>query len=278
MTSKKIFNPQANSLRIRNVIKVTSYGENCSTLFFEDEFVSEAIPGQYLMIWFVGCDEVPMSISHVDDGICGITVKAVGDTTKRLCSISKSQSLGIRGPYGEGFKILGKKPLLAAGGIGVSGIRLLVDKMLQKKMFPTVVVGTRTGSENSFHKEFVELGKKGLLSYFPTSDDGTIGQKCFASMMIRQLVNEAFFDQIYGCGPEKMLYDLFDIALKNSIRMQLSLERYMKCAIGICGQCALDGSGFLVCRDGPVFSGDDLLKSSDFGKYTRSASGKKFSI
>jgi dihydroorotate dehydrogenase electron transfer subunit len=278
MTGKKVFDPKANLLRIRKIIKVTSYGSNCSTLFFEDEFVSDAIPGQYLMIWVIGCDEVPLSVSHVAGGMCGITVKAVGDTTNRLCAIAESQSLGVRGPFGEGYEIIGKKPLLAAGGIGVAGIHLLVDKMLQKKMFPTVVVGTRTGSENIFHKEFENLKKRGLLSYFPASDDGSIGQKCFASEIVEQLTRETAFDHIYGCGPEKMLYDLFDISFKKDIGIQLSLERYMKCAIGICGQCALDDSGLLVCRDGPVFSRDDLLRSSDFGKYTRSASGIKLPI
>jgi len=278
MSTKKVFDPEANSLRIRKIIKVINCGANCSTLFFKDEFVSDAIAGQYLMVWSVGCDEVPLSVSHVAGGVCGITVKAIGDTTNRLCSISKDQSLGIRGPFGEGYRITGKNPLLVAGGIGVAGINLLVDKMIQKKIFPTVVIGARTGSENIFHKEFVDLSKKGLLTYFPASDDGSLGQKGFASQIVDELVSRSSFDQIYGCGPEKMLYALFNIALRNDIKIQLSLERYMKCAIGICGQCALDGSGLLVCRDGPVFSKDDLMKSSDFGKYNRSASGRKFPI
>jgi len=278
MSTKKIFDPEANSLRIRKIIKVINYGTNCSTLFFKDEFVSDAIAGQYLMVWSVGCDEIPLSVSHVANGICGITVKAIGNATNRLCSTSKGQSLGIRGPFGGGYGIRGKNPLLAVGGIGVAGIHLLIDKMIQKKIFPTVVIGTRTASENIFHQEFVDLSKKGLLAYVPASDDGSLGQRGFASKIVDKLVSRSSFDQIYGCGPEKMLYALFNIAVRNDIKIQLSLERYMKCAIGICGQCALDGSGLLVCRDGPVFNKEDLMKSSDFGKYSRNASGKKLPI
>ena len=58
-------------------------------------------------------------------------------------------------------------------------------------------------------------------------------------------------------------------------RGQFSLARYMKCGIGICGSCCMDSTGLRVCRDGPVFTGDVLLKSPEFGKYSRDASGRK---
>jgi len=210
--------------------------------------------------------------------LCGVTVKDVGDTTKFLCSIKEGSSLGIRGPFGVGYKIRGKKPLIAAGGIGIAGLRLLAYKMVNKGIFPTIVIGARTSSENIFHREFEDLGRKGLLEYLPITDDGSLGQKGLASQAVKELISSQSFDQLYGCGPERMLYEIFKIAVQNKIQLQLSLERYMKCAIGICGQCALDDSGLLVCKDGPVFSRNDLLRSSDFGRYIRSASGKKFPI
>jgi dihydroorotate dehydrogenase electron transfer subunit len=49
----------------------------------------------------------------------------------------------------------------------------------------------------------------------------------------------------------------------------------MKCGCGICGTCAVDPTGQLVCRDGPVFTGEQLAKLTDFGKYHRDAVGMK---
>ena len=64
------------------------------------------------------------------------------------------------------------------------------------------------------------------------------------------------------------------ISNKYNIPVQVSLERYMKCGIGICGQCCVDDEGLCVCKDGPVFWGDKLKYISEFGKYKRDASGK----
>jgi len=55
-------------------------------------------------------------------------------------------------------------------------------------------------------------------------------------------------------------------------RAEFSLHRYMKCGVGVCGSCCIDPSGMRTCRDGPVFSGDFLMKS-EFGRYLRTASG-----
>jgi len=60
-------------------------------------------------------------------------------------------------------------------------------------------------------------------------------------------------------------------------RAEFSLHRYFKCAIGVCGACCLDPYGLRVCKDGPVFSGEQLL-DSEFGKYTRDASGRRVKI
>ena len=80
---------------------------------------------------------------------------------------------------------------------------------------------------------------------------------------------------MYTCGPEIMIAGLYDIAKKSKISFQASLERFMKCGCGICGTCAMDPSGQLVCRDGPVFTGKQLAGLTDFGKYHRDAVGMK---
>ncbi|MEM2217337.1 MAG: hypothetical protein QW731_03010, partial [Thermofilaceae archaeon] len=68
------------------------------------------------------------------------------------------------------------------------------------------------------------------------------------------------------------------MAIKAGIKVQASLERLMKCGIGICGSCALEPQGLLVCRDGPVFNGHELIQLDDFGKWWWNASGKRIPL
>jgi len=279
MKAKKSLELNSASVRIKKIKDIRKFGDYYSTLLFNDGRSSCAIPGQYLMVWVIGHDEIPLSISHVaEKEICGVTVKVVGETTRLLCSLKKDDTLGVRGPFGKGYTLRGRKPLLVAGGIGVAGIHLLAQRLIEKEIVPTLIIGSKTSTENIFHDGFVNLCKRGLLDYFPTTDDGSLGEKGTATDLAQKLLEHNKFDQLYGCGPEKMLYSLFKIAVSSRIELQLSLERFMKCAVGICGQCVLDDSGLLVCEDGPVFGKDDLQKSSDFGRFIRTPSGKKVPI
>jgi len=69
---------------------------------------------------------------------------------------------------------------------------------------------------------------------------------------------------------------VFDIAEKHNIPCEASLERFMFCGIGVCGSCACGNK--LVCRDGPVFSSDNLREINDFGRYAKLKNGKKTSL
>ena len=83
---------------------------------------------------------------------------------------------------------------------------------------------------------------------------------------------------VYACGPEIMLYKLFQVCEKHQIEYYASLERIMRCGTGLCGLCALDPLGLLVCKDGPIFSSEILRELEDFGKFKRDFSGKKIPI
>jgi len=84
--------------------------------------------------------------------------------------------------------------------------------------------------------------------------------------------NKNNFDSIITCGPEMMMKKLFEIS--NVKHFQASLERFMKCGLGLCGQCCV-GNGLRVCNEGPVFNEKILKNIKDFGLYKRDASGKK---
>ena len=92
-----------------------------------------------------------------------------------------------------------------------------------------------------------------------------------------KLIEENTYDNILTCGPEPMMKNLLNTCQKYHIEYQASLERYMKCAIGICGQCTI-GNGQRVCIEGPIFTKEQLITFSDFGQSKRDASGKKIPI
>ncbi|WP_456398522.1 iron-sulfur cluster-binding protein, partial [Palaeococcus sp. (in: euryarchaeotes)] len=100
-----------------------------------------------------------------------------------------------------------------------------------------------------------------------TTDDGSLGIKGFPTDVLAERKDE--FEQVYTCGPEIMMAKVLEIMdFKN---VQVSAERYMKCGIGVCGSCAL--GKYLVCKDGPVFYGEEL-KETELGKFKRLPDGR----
>ena len=88
---------------------------------------------------------------------------------------------------------------------------------------------------------------------------------------MEKLLQENTYDAIYTCGPELMMYKAVKLANGKGIFVQASLERMMKCGVGICGSCCVNED--LVCRDGTVFDGQPLAKNSEFGHFERTKSG-----
>ena len=92
-------------------------------------------------------------------------------------------------------------------------------------------------------------------------------------------LNLSVYDRIAVCGPEIMMASVFRLLEDRKVleKAEFSLHRYFKCGIGVCGACCIDRSGLRVCKDGPVFSGVQLL-DSELGKYARDASGRRVKI
>ena len=86
------------------------------------------------------------------------------------------------------------------------------------------------------------------------------------------MMDERRYDAIFTCGPEMMMKGIIDMAMERGIPVQASLERFMKCGIGICDSCSING--YRVCVDGPVFS-EELKFMTDLGKFKRDRAGRK---
>lgn len=230
-------------------------------------------PGQYVMVWIRGIDEIPMSLSDRNT----ITVQNVGAATSALFELGIGDTIGIRGPYGNGFDLHGIHDLqdtllLVAGGVGAAPLAPLAEAAAGQGFDVLTLIGARTESELLFRRRFEAAGDVRIAT-----DDGSAG---FHGLVtdLDEIADGRTAGHICSCGPEQMMYALLKRLDEQAIkRARFSLHRYVKCGLGICGACCIDPSGARACVDGPVFSGVDLV-DSEFGRYRRGADGVKIRL
>lgn len=231
--------------------------ENVNTLEFYDDI--RIIPGQFIMAWVPGINQIPLSFSSTGSPK-SITVKVYGDASAKIAGMKTGDRIFYEGPYGNGFNnITGKKLVIGAG----SGIAPLVPLVNEST---TGIISGKTASD------IILTSKFNPDRLIIATDDGTAGIKGFATEAMREIDIESF-DMIYACGPEIMLKAVFDYIKGRDVKCQFSLERSMKCGIGICDSCSING--YQVCHDGPVFTSEQLMKMDEFGRTKLTYSGKR---
>ena len=230
------------------------------TLFFNWD--QEVLPGQFVMVWAPGVGEVPMSLSHTD-GEKGITIKSYGPTTESIIKTKEGENIFFRGPYGTPFTQSKGKTLMIGGGSGMASLRPLVNDDSYG------VISARNKSEILFSSLFGP-GKATIMT-----DDGTAGKKGYPVDALREMDLDAF-DMIYVCGPEVMINSVFQYVRDMGCKVEFSLERLMKCGIGVCDSCSI--SGFQLCRDGPVFDLNTVKTMEEFGRWKLTESGRRVKV
>lgn len=233
-----------------------------------------AKPGQFAMVWLPGVDEVPMSVALDDGKKLKITFSAVGDMTKKLAACKVGDLVGLRGPFGTYYEWeKGQKLALVAGGYGSAPMYFVANEAIKDDCKVHVFVGARSKEHLLYIKELKSL--KGVTVHRAT-DDGSEGFKGFNVQELNKVIKEGEkFDQLFACGPEMMLVAVSRLSCDHQIPSQLSLERYMKCGYGLCGNCVVDPLGIRLCIDGPVINNDLCVQITEFGKYHRDDVGRK---
>ena len=241
------------------------------TLVFSDEILSKVLPGQFAMVWVPGVNELPMSVMiSKEKGKAAFTIRKYGKASTALYNTKVGEYIGTRGPYGNSFTVRQGSLLLVGGGTGlVPLMRLLI--FLKKTDKITVLIGAKTKDEVFFEKLSNELLEQNQHQVIVTTEDGSYGEKGLVTDVMEKLLGEVKINAVYTCGPEKMMYKVVKLAISKDIPVQASLERMMKCGIGICGSCCI--GEVLVCRDGTVFKDRDLLSNKEFGQTHRSKAG-----
>jgi dihydroorotate dehydrogenase electron transfer subunit len=267
--------------RSARIVEIRRETPLVKTFVFDTDI--DAQPGQFIMLWIPGVDEKPMSIAGMRP--LTISVARVGSATAALHELNVGDYIGWRGPFGRPYALeQDRSALLVAGGYGSAPLYVLAQQALAHHMDVTVAIGARVADELLYAERFEALGVRLLLS----TNDGSRGVKGFVTEAIRQefLADDAprranrqspISDlTIYACGPEPMLVALYNLCRAQGWHGQLSVERYMKCGFGVCGQCALDD--VLVCVDGPVLTLDQLEHKRDFGHFHRGPTGRRLEI
>ena len=225
-------------------------------------------PGQFVMVWVPGADEFPMSLSYIGDGF-GITYQVVGDGTRALAKVPEGGTVGIRGPYGNGFRLTGKRVMVVAGGVGIAPTAPLVEAAARNGVAVDLILGARTASELVFERRCSVAGAKVHVS----TDDGSKGHPGLVTALASTVMDRERYDSVYTCGPERMIKAMMGLCRAKGLPMQASVERIMKCGIGVCDSCALDGRH--VCTDGPVFGLEELERFGELGKTRLDRTGRK---
>ncbi len=253
------------------ISKTINESTNIKTFYFDYDL--RALPGQFIILWLPRVDEKPFSVSYQDNKCFAITVACVGPFTEKLCHLNVGDVVGIRGPYGTNYELIGKNIILVGGGCGSASLAFLADYAKQKKFNVDFIVGARSKELILYENRFKES-----VGYCATTDDGSYGLKGFVTDALENLLKTKKIDCVYACGPEKMLKQVIAVRDNYGADCQLSLERYMKCGFGLCGQCVVDDLGIRICKEGPVLPKEIVKKIVEFGSYRRDASGRRVSL
>ena len=271
----------ANQLRIVKIVEVRDETDTVKSFMFHDRVASEASPGQFVMIWIPGVDEVPMSLSTIDseNGSAAVSVEKVGEATEKIHGMKAGDIVGVRGPFGQGYKIVkAGNAMIVGGGTGSASLMPLAENIVKsKKARITFLLGAKTHSELLFLERAKKVLSKGNHMIYATTEDGSYGEKGLVTEFAERLLKKEKFNTVYVCGPEPMMHKMLVLAEQLRIPFQASLERFMRCAIGLCGTCVI--GKYRVCREGPVFSGQQLrMVKGEFGVFRRGFSGKKMGL
>jgi dihydroorotate dehydrogenase electron transfer subunit len=246
------------------------------TFTFKDTQCIKAKPGQFLMLWIPKVDEIPLSILDVDkNGCVSVAVKNVGEASNALHNMEAGEIVGVRGPFGNSFTVTSGNVLIVGGGMGMAPLLFLTKRLRSAVKKLIIVIGAKTKAELLFMEDLEGLCKKGKA--IATTEDGTCGLRCLATTPLEQILVRDKFGMVYTCGPEQMMLDILNLAEAHKVKMEASLERLMRCAMGLCGSCVI--GRYRVCRDGPVFSSDQLgTFKSEFGHTKLNFDGRRMPL
>ena len=223
-------------------------------------------PGQFVEVSVFGIGEAPISVtsSPTRKGSFELAIRNVGGVTNALHNLEKGAVVGIRGPFGNGFPIsnmIGKDILFIAGGIGLFPLRSLIQYVLDRRSeFGKVIVlvGATSPAVRMFVDDLTTWKNNPTIEFHETVDRGDTtwtGNVGVITTLIPKIQFDPRKTVAVIVGPPIMYRFVINELKKRDIpdeNIVMSLERRMKCGVGKCGHCQING--VYVCQEGPVFT------------------------
>ena len=254
-----------------DIIKIDSifqHAPKIKSFYFRNQRIAKMYkPGMFVILWLPDNDFMPMSISKIVGDQIEITVELVGEGTSELFKLNEGDYIGVRGPFGNYWNYEDATNILVVGGgMGIAALTTLIKPLKENKKNVFVAIGAKDDTSLIFADRLINLIPNTLC----TTDDGSYGKKCYVTDPIKEIIEKEKIDLILTCGPEVMMKKIFDIAESMNISIQASLERKMKCGVGLCGSCCIgEDNNTSVCKEGPIFKSSQLKKFPQFGNYIK---------
>jgi len=252
---------------IKNIKKLTEL-ETLFKIALDDGLPLGHKPGQFVEVSIMGIGEAPISVSSPPTQMrtFELCVRAVGNVTNAIHRLNVGDKLGIRGPFGKGFDIeflKGKDILFMCGGLGFAPLRSLINYVFEHRADygkVTVLYGCKTSNDLLFTDEVRSWCNQINIEYYLTVDKVSEGEQWDHNVgVITTLIPKVDFnpDTTYAvvCGPPVMYRFVIKSLKERGVpedHIIVSLERRMKCGVGKCGHCQING--IYVCQEGPVFN------------------------
>lgn len=249
------------------IIKNEEISENRYLMILEVEnSASHSKAGQFFMIKPKDSSLIlrrPISLhnSDKDNGILEFYYEVKGKGTKDFATLKDGDMIEIQGPLGNGFNtsITDKTVVVVGGGMGIAPLKYLLKELKNRNR----VIFIAGGRDKEAVKILESMDLDGVESYI-TTDDGSVGKKGSVISELEDILKREKVDEIKSCGPEKMMELVSELAHKNSIDCEISLEERMACGVKACVGCSiktLDGMK-KVCYDGPVFNSKIIVDTN----------------
>jgi NAD(P)H-flavin reductase len=226
-------------------------------------------PGQFNMLYAHGVGEVPISISGDprEPGRLIHTIRAVGAVTRALERLDAGGYVGVRGPYGSAWPLeqaRGRDVWFIAGGLGLAPLRpAILHVLAHREAYGAVNIlcGARSPETLLYRDELSRWRGRFDCRVKVTVDHAGRGWHGPVGVITKLVSNDTFGpdDVVFACGPEVMLrFVVRELALRGvpQSAIWVSLERSMKCGVGLCGHCQLGGT--FLCKNGPVYRFDQV--------------------
>jgi sulfite reductase subunit B len=258
---------QSDIATVKNVINESS---NIKTFVLETKNQFNFHTGQFVELFLQDFGESPFtpSSSPFKTEKIDITIMKAGFVTEEIHKLKTGDTIGIRGPFGNGYPIedfKGKEILVVGGGVGLAPLRSLLYTLFNDLSdYSKIVIkfGAKSPSDIIYKDEINEWGKKKNVTLELTVDNGDKnwkGNVGLVTSIVRK--NDVSIDKSIAivCGPPVMMkfatFKLIELGFKPD-QIYLSMEKNMSCGVGKCGHCRL--GNYYVCKSGPVFTYESI--------------------